>query len=141
MVKMFDGLFIASLIGSAVQLIKEAFEPEIPAENWANKKLYYEDLANGVSAEQRLKNVRNGKYKIPKVQDTNKYPEPHRDDVTGKIIIDNFELWSDDVYKYDAAQVTKWVEQGKYNLTPEEIRKRKEELDKKFERLYELVSK
>ena len=113
---MFDILFIASLIGGAVQIIKEAFEPEIPAENWANKKLYYEDLANGVSAEQRMKNVKNGKYKIPKVQDTNKCPEPHRDAATGKIIIDNFELWRDDIYKHGATQVTKWMEQGKYNL-------------------------
>ena len=99
---MFDVLFVVALIGGAIQIIKEAFEPEIPAENWANKKLYYEDLANGVSAEQRLINVRNGKYKIPKVQDTNKYPEPHKNAATGQIIIDNFELWKNDLDKYDS---------------------------------------
>lgn len=138
---MFDVLFVVALIGGAIQIIKEAFEPEIPAENWANKKLYYEDLANGVSAEQRLINVRNGKYKIPKVQDTNKYPEPHKNAATGQIIIDNFELWKNDLDKYDVNQVMKWMEQGKYNLTPEEIRKREEEINKKFEELYKLVGK
>ena len=138
---MFGGLFVVSLVGSIVQTIKESVEPEIPAENWANKKLYYEDLVSGVSAEQRLKNVKNGKYRIAKVQDTNKYPESHRDAMTGKIIIDNFELYKNDVYKYDVTQVTKWMEQGKYNLTPEEIKKREGKINKKFEKLYELVNK
>ena len=40
---MFDGLFIASVIGTFCQAIKEAFEPTIPAENWANKELYHQD--------------------------------------------------------------------------------------------------
>ena len=61
---MFDGLFIVSIICTLVQLLKDAFEPTIPAENWANKKLYREDIMNGVSVEQRMKNLKNGRYKI-----------------------------------------------------------------------------
>ena len=41
---MFDGLFIASLIGTVYQYIKEVNEPVIPAENWANKELYYKAI-------------------------------------------------------------------------------------------------
>ena len=67
---MLHGLFIASLIGTCYQLIKETFEPTIPAENWANKELYHQDMMNEVSVEQRMKNVKNGKYKL-----TETYPE------------------------------------------------------------------
>ena len=115
---MFDGLFIASIIGSCYQAIKEAFEPTIPSENWGNKELYYKDLASGVSVEQRMRNVKNGKYRL-----TEKYPEPHRDPITGKIIIENSLLYRDDLLKYGSCQTMKWVEQGKYDLTPEELEK------------------
>lgn len=115
---MFDGLFIASIIGSCYQAIKEAFEPTIPSENWGNKELYYKDLASGVSVEQRMRNVKNGKYRL-----TEKYPEPHRDPISGKIIIENSLLYRDDLLKYGSCQTMKWVEQGKYNLTPEELEK------------------
>ena len=77
---MLDGLFIASLVGSCVQAIKEACIPTIPAENWANKELYNKDIMDGVPIEQCLKNANNGKYKLAKA-----YPEPHRD-ASGKIV-------------------------------------------------------
>lgn len=128
---MFNGLFIASLIGSCVRGIKEAFEPTIPAENWANKELYHQDIMNGVSAEQRMKNVENGKYKL-----TEKYPEPHRDPKSGKIVIENCKLYHEDVKKYGAYQTYKWVEQGKYNLTPEELEKERKRIDEELEKLY-----
>lgn len=127
---MFDGLFIASLITSCCQAIKEKLEPTIPAENWANKDLYYQDLMNGVSVEQRMKNLKNGKYKL-----TETYPEPHRDK-DGKIIIENSLLFEEDKKKYGVSQAYKWVKQGKYNLTPEEIKKEEERIKKKFEYLY-----
>ena len=69
---MFGGLFVAVLIYTGYQVIKEACEPTIPAGNWANKELYYKDLMNGVSVEQRMKNLKNGKYKS-----TETYPESH----------------------------------------------------------------
>lgn len=110
---MFDGLFIVSIIGSIFQATKEAFQPTIPTENWANKELYYQDLMNGVSVEQRMKNVENGKYKM-----TTNYPEPHRDPMDGKIVIENSKLYYEDVFNYGSYQAQQWVEQGKYNLTP-----------------------
>ena len=131
---MLHGLFIASLIGTCYQAIKEAFEPTIPAENWANKELYHKDLMSGMSAEQRMKNVKNGKYKL-----TETCPEPHRDPETGKIIIENCDLWRKDLREYGAYQVSKWVKQGKYNLTPEELKKQREKFEKEMEHLYSLL--
>ena len=131
---MLDGLFIASLISSLYQGIKESLEPTIPAENWANKELYHKDLMNGVSAEQRMKNLKNGKYKMAK-----NYPEPHRDMVTGKIIIENCKLYKEDVKNYGAYQAQQWAKQGKYNLTPEELGKERERYKKEMERMYKLL--
>lgn len=130
---MFDLLFVASFIGSCVELIKEAKEPIIPAENWVNKELYYKDMANGVSVEQRMKNLENGKYKL-----TEEHPEPHKDK-NGKIIIENSLLYKEDVRKYGAVQAQKWVKQGKYNLTPEELKKEHERIEKDFEYMYSLL--
>ena len=127
---MFDGLFIASIIGTLYQGIKEGLTPSIPAENWANKELYHKDLMNGISAEQRMKNLKNGKYKLIEV-----YPEPHRDPVNGKIIIENSSLYYEDVKKYGAYQAHQWMKQGKYNLNPEELKKEKERIKKEFDYL------
>lgn len=129
---MLDGLFIASLVSSCCQVIKEKLEPAIPAENWANKELYHQDLMNGVSAEQRMKNVKNGKYKL-----VENYPEPHRDK-NGKTIIENSQLYYDDVKKYGAYQAQKWVKQGKYNLTSEELEKEHKRIREEFKKLYDL---
>ena len=128
---MFDGLFIVSLITTCVQVIKEKLEPTIPAENWANKELYHKDLMNGVPIEQRMKNLKNGKYKL-----TETHPEPHRDLVSGKIIIENCTLYKEDVKNYGAYQAQQWVKQGKYNLTPKELEKEREKYKKKMEHLY-----
>ena len=59
-----DALFIVSIIGTIIAIIKEAREREIPAEYWANKELYHKDIMDGVSIEQRMKNLKNGKYKL-----------------------------------------------------------------------------
>lgn len=61
---MFDLLFIISIIGAIVEIVREKCEKPIPAENWANRELYHEDIMRGVSAEQRMKNLKNGKYKM-----------------------------------------------------------------------------
>ena len=128
-----DGLFIASLVGTCAQAIKEARQPVIPAENWANKELYHEDLMSVASGEQLMKNVKNGKYKLTEV-----YPEPHRGK-DGKIVIENTLLYKEDLEKYGAYQTYKWVKQGKYNLTPEELEKEDERLDEYFKKLYSLI--
>lgn len=130
---MFDGLFIASLIGTGVQLLRESLEKPIPAENWANKELYHQDLMNGVSVEERMKNLKNGKYKLVENRQ-----EPHRD-VDGKIIIENCLLYNEDIKKYGAYQTYKWVEQGKYNLDAEGLKKEEERIKKKYKDLYSLL--
>ena len=61
---MFGILGIVSIVYTLYQIIKEACEPTIPVENWANKELYYQDMMDGVSTEQRMKNVKNGRYKL-----------------------------------------------------------------------------
>ena len=116
------------------ETIKEKCRPTIPAENWANKNLYYEDMANGVSPKQLTKNLANGKYKMEEV-----YPEPHRDPQTGKIVIENDKLYKEDVKNYGVAKAREWMYQGKYNLTAEELNKRQEEIKKEWEYLYNLL--
>ena len=130
---MLDGLFIASLIGSLVQVIKEKSEPTIPAENWANRELYHQDIMNGVSIEQRMKNLKNGKYKLPQG-----HLAPHRDAQTGKIVIENETLYREDVKKYGVYQAQQWVNQGKYNLTPEELEKEHERIKKYYDHILSL---
>lgn len=130
---MLDGLFIISIISTCIQGIKEKIEPTIPAENWTNRELYHQDIANNISIEQRVKNLENGKYKLTEV-----YPEPHRDPKTGKIIIENNLLYDEDIKNYGIYQAHKWMQQGKYNLTPEELKKEEERIKKKFEYLYSL---
>ena len=100
--------------------IKEKCEPTMPAENWANKELMHQDLMNGVSAEQRLRYAKQGRYYIPQ-SIAEAYPKPHRDPKTNKIIIENDVLYRKDILDYSASEAMKWVEQGKYNLTSEEM--------------------
>ena len=64
MIKMLDLLFLVPLVGATVQAIKESCTQTIPAENWANKELYHKDIMDGVPIEQRMKNLKNGKYKF-----------------------------------------------------------------------------
>lgn len=130
---MFDALFIVSIIGSCVDMFKERLEPVIPAKNWANKELYNKDIMNGVPIEQCMKNLRNGKYKA-----TKSHPEPHRD-ASGKIVIENCKLYHEDLINHGSVQTMKWVEQGKYNLTKEELKKERERIEAKYQRMYDLL--
>ena len=88
---------------------------------------------DGVSIEQRIKNLENGKYRAVEV-----YPEPHRDK-NGKIIIENCFLYNEDLNKYGAVQTQKWVKQGKYNLSPEGLRKENKRIEEKYNRIYNLL--
>lgn len=130
---MLDGLFVVSIVGTAVQAIKESCKPTIPAENWANKELYHKDIMAGVSVEQRMKNLKNGKYKL-----VDKHPEPHRT-ADGRIIIENCTLYKEDVKNYGAYKAQQWAKQGKYNLTPEELKKEREKYEAKMNHLYSLI--
>lgn len=130
---MLDGLFIASFIGSVCQWFKEATEPVIPAENWANKELIHQDRMNNISEKDFARNLAKGKYRA-----TETYPEPHRME-DGRIIIENYKLYRDDVKNYGAYQAHKWMRQGKYNLTPEELEKENERIKADNERLFSLL--
>ena len=133
---MFELLGLVSMLGTGYQLIKEAIEPTIPAENWANKELYHKDIMSGMSVEERMKNVKNGRYKL-----VENYPEPHRDPKNGKIIIENNLLYKSDLKEYGAVQTQKWIKQGKYNLTPEELKKEHKRLDEERKKRYELLKR
>ena len=56
---MLHGLFIASLVSTCYQTIKDACTPTIPAENWANKDLIHRDIMEG-NSDKLCKNARNG---------------------------------------------------------------------------------
>lgn len=137
----FDPLtaWAVSLFTTGVPLVKEKtgqiFEQTIPAESWANKELLDKDRASGMSQEQILYNVKNGRY-IMSVQ----YPVPHRDATSGKTIIENEELYREDVIEHGAYQAQKWVKQGKYNLNVEELEIVQLQIERKYQHLYSIGS-
>lgn len=132
---MLHGLFIASLICSMVQGVKDALTPTIPAENWANKELQHQDRMNGMSEKEILKNAERGRYIV-----TTKYPEPHRNE-HGQIMIENCKLWNEDLIKYGSVQAMKWAKQGKYNLEGEALKKEQERIEKELKELLVLRKK
>lgn len=132
---MLHGLFIASLISTVVQGIKDAFTPTIPAENWGNKELQYQDRMNGMSEKEIIKNAERGRYIV-----TEKYPKPHRNE-RGQIMIENCQLWNEDLSKYGSVQTMKWAKQGKYNLEGEALKKEQERIKKHTEKLMNLKRK
>lgn len=110
---------LCTAITLAKEKIGRAFEQTVPAKNWENEELMDKDRQRGMSEEQIMSNIKRGRY-VLRVS----YPEPHRrtDGITaGKIIIENCKLYKEDVRNYGAVQAQKWVKQGKYNLSPEEL--------------------
>lgn len=132
---MLHGLFIASLISTAVQGIKDAFTPTIPAGSWSNKELQYQDRMNGMSEKEIIKNAEKGRYIVAE-----KYPAPHRNE-RGQIMIENSQLWHEDLKKYGSVQTMKWVKQGRYNLEGEALKKEQERVEKHCEELMNLRKK
>ena len=57
----------AIIIGcfKVIELCKDAPSRNIPASYWNNQELYTKDVLDGVSHEQRMKNLKNGKYYLP----------------------------------------------------------------------------
>ena len=131
---MFDLALLISVIGTIIQSIKDSCIKTIPAENWANKELYHKDIMSGMSDEQLIKNVENGRYKLTKT-----YPEPHKDPVSGQIVIENYKLYREDVMKYGGYQAKQWVKQGKYNLTPKELAEVKKQTKEKYDKMLGLI--
>ena len=133
---MLNGLFIASLVGNCVELLNEKFEKPVPAEYWKNKELYHQDMMKGVPVEQRIKNLKNGKYRLVRAEEQ-QHPEPHRA-TDGRIVIENCALYDEDVRQYGAYQAHQWVKQGRYNLKPEELEKERQKHREHFKKLYNL---
>lgn len=133
-------LGIFSILSTCFQGIKEATTPTLTAEHWANKELQHKDRMSGMSEKDILKNAERGRYYIPK-EIAQAYPVPHREpDGRHRIIIENDELHKADVAQYGAYQAQKWVEQGKYNLNPEELEIVHLKIERKFQHLYSLGS-
>jgi len=137
---MFGLLGIVSIISTCFEGIKEAFTPTLTAEHWANKELQHKDRMSGMSEKEILKNAERGRYYIPK-EIAQAYPVPHREpDGRHRIIIENDELHKADIAQYGAYQAHKWVEQGKYNLNPEELEIVHLQIERRFQHLYSLGS-
>lgn len=131
-------LGIFSIISTCFQGIKEATTPTLTAEHWANKELQHRDRMSGMSEKEILKNAERGRYYVSK-DVMQAYPVPHREpDCRHRIIIENDELYKADVAQYGAYQAQKWVEQGKYNLNPEELEIVHLQIERKFQHLYSL---
>lgn len=131
-------LAIVSIICVVIGLIKEACTPTLTAEHWANKELQHRDRMSGMSEKEILKNAERGRYYVSK-DVMQSYPVPHREpDGRHRIIIENDELHKADVAQYGAYQAQKWVEQGKYNLNPEELEIVHLQIERKFQHLYSL---
>lgn len=125
--------WLIALLTSGGKLLSEKTTKSIPAENWANKELYNQDLAKGVPVKQRLRNAENGKYRQVVT-----HPEPHRHPKTGKIVIENCKLYNEDLATYGAVQVHKWMKEGRYNLSPEALKKEEERIKAHYQHLYNI---
>ena len=117
---MFGLLGIVSILSAGVQLIKDACEPTLTAEHWANEKLLRQDRMKGISEKEIIKNVQRGRYYIS-AQSCVSYPVVHRDS-NQKVIIENCDLFEADKKQYGVLVAYQWVNQGKYNLTPKELK-------------------
>lgn len=136
----FDPLtaWVVSLLTTGVALAKEKLEnmctPVIPAENWDNKELIKKDRKCGLTYDEIRDNAKKGRYIC-----VIKYDEPHRDS-KGKIIIENCELYHEDVKIYGACNAQKWTKQGKYNLNVEELKITELQFEKKWIKIYGLTT-
>ena len=126
--------WVVALLTTGVPMLGEKLEKTIPAEYWANKELKNKDISNGVLPKEIIRRAEQGRYYIPK-EIALAYPTPHRG-TDGKIIIENCELYNDDVKQYGAYEAQQWVKQGKYNLNEEQLKITHLQYEKKSLRLY-----
>lgn len=123
-----DILGIIGILFAGKELIQEKCTPVIPVENWQNREMIQKDILNpDCSNNQFMKNLANGKYrKIEQIT------EPHRDSA-GNIIIDNTVLFWEDVnsHQYSTAQIERFKQSGRYNLSAEESQMQREQQKRK----------
>ncbi len=125
---MFDLMLIVASALTVKDAIKEHRENKKVYRPISNYEAYRQDILAGVPHELRMKKAEAGLY------EKEDCTEPHRDPKDGKVVIENSKLYYDDLLNYGSIQTMKWVQQGKYNLTPEEREielKRLEEESKK----------
>lgn len=125
---MFDILRIIGILFAGKELLQEKCTPVIPADNWQNWKEIQKDIQNPeCSNNQFMKNLANGKYRK-----TEQITEPHRDSA-GNIIIDNTILFWKDInsHQYSTAQIERFKQSGRYNLTAEESQMQREQQKRK----------
>lgn len=61
---MLVGVSIIAIIVAAVMWLKDALDKPVPAENWANEELIWQDMQNGMSIEQQIRYLKKGRYKM-----------------------------------------------------------------------------
>lgn len=100
--------WLLTVISGAIlgkQVIDEKRRPVIPAENWRNKDLIYEDrIIKCMSFEQYMTNLTNGKYYLP--------------DVPPNAVIDDMEKYKKDS-QYDFMRAYKAAINGEYKAKSE----------------------
>ena len=62
---MLVGVSIIAIIVAAVMWLKDALDKPVAAENWANEELLWLDMQNGVSVDQQIRYLKQGRYKMP----------------------------------------------------------------------------
>ena len=67
-----------------------------------------------------------------------RHPEPHRNPKTGQIMIENTLLYKEDLKKHGAYQTMQWAREGKYNLSPEELKNENMRIQQELKKLYKL---
>lgn len=125
---MINILSILAAVLTGKELIQEKCTPVIPAENWQNRELIQKDIQNPkCNNEQLMKNLASGKYRKPE-----QVAEPHRDSA-GNVIVDNTVLFWEDVnsHQYSTAQIERFKQSGRYNLTVEESQMQREQQKRK----------
>lgn len=125
---MFNVLGIIGCLFVGKELIQEKCTPVIPADNWQNWKQIQNDIQNPeCSNKQLMKNLASSKYRKPE-----QAVEPHRDNA-GNVIVDNTELFWKDVnsHQYSTAQIERFKQSGRYNLSAEESQMQREQQKRK----------
>ena len=131
--------WIVALFSTGIPILNEKITPTISAEQWANKELQHKDRMSGMSEKEIIRNAERGRYYIPK-EIFEAYPVPHKDPSSNKIVIENCELYNDDVRIHGAVLAQKWVKQGKYNLTEKELKITQLQYEKKHLEMCLLIS-
>lgn len=125
---------IVSIIYVVMQLLKETFTLKLPGDCYANDELITKDRVSGMTEKEIRRNSKNKRYYFPK-EIVSAYELPHRSSESShNIIIENDQLYMIDYKQYGPFNIRKWMEQGKYNLNPEELKIRRLQIEVEYQR-------